>query len=61
MFDLPAIEKRHAAGSPAAEDIGDLIAEVKRLQQPVKDKAEFHAKALSAGRMTKDEIRKSAE
>lgn len=32
MLDLEAIKKRHAAGSPAAEDFGDLIAEVERLQ-----------------------------
>jgi hypothetical protein len=31
MFDLEAIERRHAAGSPATDDMGDLIAEVKRL------------------------------
>jgi hypothetical protein len=31
VFDLEAIERRHAAGSPAQEDYGDLIAEVKRL------------------------------
>lgn len=33
-FDLEAIEKRHAAGAPAKEDMADLIAEVKRLQNP---------------------------
>jgi hypothetical protein len=33
MFDLEAIKKRYAAGAPAREDIGDLIAEVERLQK----------------------------
>ena len=32
MKNLEAIEKRYLAGSPAKEDIPDLIAEVRRLQ-----------------------------
>lgn len=36
-FDLEAIEKRHAAGAPAKEDLPSLIAEVKRLSQPASD------------------------
>jgi hypothetical protein len=33
MLNFEAIKKRHEAGSPACEDMGDLIAEVERLRE----------------------------
>lgn len=60
MKNLKAIEKRYAAGAPAKEDIGDLIAEVKRLQgdQP-DDETEEGGELLSPAdirKMKRDEL-----
>ena len=47
MQNLEAIEKRYLAGSPAKEDIPDLIAEVRRLQNQGAKAPEAHTGPVS--------------